>query len=398
MNTNILQKSVASVIGGHEYQADDKVSEEAFEVGRLLVSAGYTVRTGGYGGLMEAVSKGALQAGEPAEGVGLANWSYEKRNEHVPPDRYLEADTIFNRTEQLLRGAKLIIALPGSVGTLGELFVSWTCLLMDIMSSESRIILFGRGWSALFEVLSDHFSVTASKTARIEICESIECFSKLLCRPDNSANPQEVEKLRWDKLANSWETELAFKGSYVHSDNGYARFDSFLSQVFHRRFFLVKQIEALDLGCGTGAATQSLLSLMNDKNHFVVDGLDFSEEMLKLSKEKSVFRNLMLQNLRFFAPQKESYDFIFSRGILLSRMGKGELVQTLSRLKLALRPEGVFVFDFLNRIWDDKIAATGKLRLTCEEISEVLESAGLRITDAEGLTFRTLNIACTPRA
>ncbi len=160
----------------------------------------------------------------------------------------------------------------------------------------------------------------------------------------------------------------------------------------------MKQIEALDLGCGTGAATQSLLSLMNDKNHFVVDGLDFSEEMLKLSKEKSVFRNLMLQNLRFFAPQKESYDFIFSRGILLSRMGKGELVQTLSRLKLALRPEGVFVFDFLNRIWDDKIAATGKLRLTCEEISEVLESAGLRITDAEGLTFRTLNIACTPRA
>ena len=59
---------IVEVFGSSQSQPGDGDYELGVEVGRLLAEAGYSVTNGGYGGLMEAASVGASQAGEMSLG------------------------------------------------------------------------------------------------------------------------------------------------------------------------------------------------------------------------------------------------------------------------------------------------------------------------------------------
>ncbi|MEO5887867.1 MAG: hypothetical protein ABIQ77_09400, partial [Anaerolineales bacterium] len=58
-----------SVFGGSQPRADSTAYAEAQELGRLLAERGHIVLTGGYIGVMEAVSRGAHEAGGHVIGV-----------------------------------------------------------------------------------------------------------------------------------------------------------------------------------------------------------------------------------------------------------------------------------------------------------------------------------------
>ena len=55
---------LVAVFGSADSKDGDPRYESARRVGTLLVAAGYGVVTGGYGGVMEAVSRGAADAAE----------------------------------------------------------------------------------------------------------------------------------------------------------------------------------------------------------------------------------------------------------------------------------------------------------------------------------------------
>src|SRR6266508_3609115 len=61
-----------SVFGGSEPKEGDTAYAEAMELGKLLAQRGHTVLTGGYIGTMEAVSRGACEAGGHVIGVTCA--------------------------------------------------------------------------------------------------------------------------------------------------------------------------------------------------------------------------------------------------------------------------------------------------------------------------------------
>jgi len=56
-------KAAVAVFGSSEPAAGDPLYEAARRVGSLLAGAGYDVVTGGYGGVMEGASRGAVEAG-----------------------------------------------------------------------------------------------------------------------------------------------------------------------------------------------------------------------------------------------------------------------------------------------------------------------------------------------
>ena len=60
-------KKIVSVIGGGSCPPEDE--KVARELGRLLAESGYVVLTGGLGGVMEAASRGASEAGGEVIGV-----------------------------------------------------------------------------------------------------------------------------------------------------------------------------------------------------------------------------------------------------------------------------------------------------------------------------------------
>ncbi len=107
-----------TVFGGGT--CSDAVGAMAEELGRLLVQAGHTVVTGGYGGVMSWVSKGAREAGGDVIGVVIKGVS--EPNMFI--SEVMVMDTYWQRLGALMEMGDAYIALPGGSGTSVELLAA----------------------------------------------------------------------------------------------------------------------------------------------------------------------------------------------------------------------------------------------------------------------------------
>ena len=110
------QKITISVIGGHE--ADDDVRELAYDVGRMVAQLGAVLVCGGLTGVMEAASRGAKDAGGLTIGI-LPGKDKQDANPYI--DIALPTSIGYARNAIVACSAHIIIALPGSYGTLSEI-------------------------------------------------------------------------------------------------------------------------------------------------------------------------------------------------------------------------------------------------------------------------------------
>ncbi len=99
--------------------------EEAETVGATLARAGFGVITGGYGGTMEAVCRGARSAGGHTLGVTAPALFPGRSGANPHVTEVIEALTISQRIGVMLERASGVIALAGSIGTAAELLVAW---------------------------------------------------------------------------------------------------------------------------------------------------------------------------------------------------------------------------------------------------------------------------------
>ncbi len=140
-----------SVFGGSQPQPGSAGYEQAKELGGLLAQNGHTVLTGGYIGTMEAVSRGAAEAGGHVIGVTCAEiekWRTGGANEWVKEE--MRKGTLVERLECLLTSCDAALALPGGPGTLTEISLMWN--MMIIRGAERRpLILIGEGWRSVFD-------------------------------------------------------------------------------------------------------------------------------------------------------------------------------------------------------------------------------------------------------
>jgi len=386
----------AVVFGGHRFQAGDKIYEEVIAIGRLLAKNGYFVKSGGYAGLMEAVSKGAALAGGRPQGVGLKNWQFESKNQYIDEADFEEVEHVNLRSDRLLQGANLIVALPGGVGTLGEFFMAWTYLLMGFLPDNARIIMYGEGWQPLISQLPEHFAIDQHHTRQLHVCPDMNSFAQhfLGGKSVNHNEESSPDSDRWNSRAATWDDLLSDANSYVNIDDGYSRFDNFLVKCISKRTSSHSSLSCVDIGCGTGAALTALNSRLGGSREIMAVGLDFASEMLAHAKQKNEYADLLLADITCCELPEETYDLVYSRGITFTRFPTVTLQQVLSSVAKALRPDGLLVFDYLNQLWDDRVSATGKQRLSLPELENIVHSVGLRITDVEGMARRTINICC----
>ena len=140
-----------SVFGGAQPQPDSLEYEAARALGSLLAQRGHTVLTGGYIGVMEAVSRGAHEAGGHVIGVTceeIEAWRKVRKNQWVKEE--WRKKTLIERLQALIEGCDAAIALPGGVGTLAEISLMWN--LMAVESLPRRpLILVGSGWQSTLD-------------------------------------------------------------------------------------------------------------------------------------------------------------------------------------------------------------------------------------------------------
>jgi uncharacterized protein (TIGR00730 family) len=140
-----------SVFGGSQSKEGDAAYAEAMELGRLLAEREHIVLTGGYIGTMEAVSRGACEAGGHVIGVtceDIEKW----RN--VGPNRWVMEEirkrTLIERLHALIHESDAALALPGGAGTLTEISLMWNLMIVESLHRRP-LILVGDGWQSVFD-------------------------------------------------------------------------------------------------------------------------------------------------------------------------------------------------------------------------------------------------------
>ncbi len=159
MSSDVDHKIIA-VFGASKSVPGDRHYEDGVACGRLLAAAGYAVATGGYGGMMEAVSRGADEAGGHVIGVTVPTVFRDRdgANAFVAEDR--NAAHLVERIHQLTEISAGAIVLPGSLGTMTELSVAWNLAFVARFhgGDAKPIVTVGSTWRDLIDYLGSQLA------------------------------------------------------------------------------------------------------------------------------------------------------------------------------------------------------------------------------------------------
>jgi uncharacterized protein (TIGR00730 family) len=139
------------VFGSAHPQPGDRYYDEARNLGGALAEERLFVCTGGYGGIMEAVSRGAKEMGGRTIGITMRT-SRSRANQWV--DQEIQASTWQERLFELVKRGSAYVICPGGTGTLVELAVVWEMMNKGAMPPKPTVVL-GNFWRPVIECVSN---------------------------------------------------------------------------------------------------------------------------------------------------------------------------------------------------------------------------------------------------
>lgn len=184
MDTSSSPVEIA-VIGSARIRSGDPRHDDARRLGGALADAGWTVLTGGYGGLMGATASGAISRGGHTVGLPMRAW------QHLEPDpNHAElrwSDDYAERMRYLLQ-ADVVIGLPGGVGTLAEASAVWAAVQTE--PGSASLVLVGDGWGRLLHAFTEELVIDSADVALAHHVGSVDdvvaMVTGLLEHPDES--------------------------------------------------------------------------------------------------------------------------------------------------------------------------------------------------------------------
>ena len=144
-----MNRTVVTVFGGSSARPGDDAWNSAATFAGRMAEAGVAVATGGYGGIMEAASQGASQAGGLVIGVtcdDIENWRAVRPNRWIAEE--IRVPRLRDRLVRLIEMGQALTAFPGGVGTLSEVALTWSMLQTGTLAPRP-FVLIGDGWRAV---------------------------------------------------------------------------------------------------------------------------------------------------------------------------------------------------------------------------------------------------------
>ncbi|GAA0183383.1 hypothetical protein LIER_42396 [Lithospermum erythrorhizon] len=140
----------------------------SFELGREVASLLECTSWSGAGpGLMDAVTKGALQVGKPVGGFKIGKeageWTATKFHPYLPVERYLTCRFFSARKHGLVDAAvratssdrTAVIGLPGGIGTLDEIFEILALIQLERIGSSLPVPFILMNYDSFYSKLLD---------------------------------------------------------------------------------------------------------------------------------------------------------------------------------------------------------------------------------------------------
>lgn len=171
-----MRKTV-TVFGSSIPRPGDAEYESASRLGNLLAKGGLNVCSGGFQGIMDAVSKGAAESGTDAIGVTVNIFNAQ-------PSRYLtreiRCNTLMERLNRLVELGDAYIILNGGTGTLLELSLVWESVNKGLIK-EKPCAAVGPMWKNIISLMEVQIEREKRKTGLIKGFENVdECAAYII--------------------------------------------------------------------------------------------------------------------------------------------------------------------------------------------------------------------------
>lgn len=159
-----------TIFGSAIPTADDAQYKFAYELGSALAKEEFNICTGGYGGIMEAASKGAYDNAGFVYGVTIDLWEKD-------PNPYITVEVreqkLFDRITKLLELGDAYIILQGGTGTLLEFAAVWEYANKKLQQPKP-IICHSQMWKEIVGVINNQMIIENRSTDLIKCYDSAE--------------------------------------------------------------------------------------------------------------------------------------------------------------------------------------------------------------------------------
>ena len=158
-----------TIFGSSIPKPGEEQYEIAYQLGSKLAEEGFNICTGGYGGIMEAASKGAYDKGGLVYAVTVDNWN-SNPNPYITIE--VRGKTLFERIEKLIEMGDAYIVLQGGTGTFLELAAVWEYANKKLQP-EKPIICHSQMWKEIVVVMNKQMAYEGRRTDLVEISEDV---------------------------------------------------------------------------------------------------------------------------------------------------------------------------------------------------------------------------------
>ncbi len=180
-----------TIFGSARLTPKDPYYRLAQELGHGLAKAGLAVITGGGSGVMEAVNRGARQAGGRSVGLNIELPEEQRLNPYVNLPvgfRYF-----FVRKVMFIKYASAVIIMPGGFGTLDECFEVLTLIQTDKIRPFPVILVGREYWRGLMEWIEKTVTrrgmVSRYELKTIQVLDDPRQILKLISRVARAKRP-----------------------------------------------------------------------------------------------------------------------------------------------------------------------------------------------------------------
>ncbi len=163
---------------GRYYEAARELSRRlTLWSARLETGRRFVVCSGAGPGIMEAVNRGAAEAGGESIGFGIEIPGEPEMNRYVTPDLAFVFHYFFMRKFWFVYNAKALVFFPGGFGTMDELWEVLTLVQTGRLHKEVGIVLFGTEfWRSVvdFEAMVRHGVISPEDARLFRITDDVD--------------------------------------------------------------------------------------------------------------------------------------------------------------------------------------------------------------------------------
>jgi len=158
-----------AAFGSSRIGPEAAVYQDVMALSKKIALAGWDGMTGGHQGMMAAFSEGMHAGKGHIRGITLERFP-------TPPDNTLSEEVrsrnFFERMGVMIEQSDAWLVLPGGLGTLAELAMSWDLLAIHVLEPRP-LLLYGDMWPPIVDTLSEQLVLSADNAFdNIRICHS----------------------------------------------------------------------------------------------------------------------------------------------------------------------------------------------------------------------------------